>query len=57
MHVWNSVLEERTELIGCYGEGGDVSVQGAVVLTQVEGAHLRFLREGCKMVSGQSQVT
>lgn len=57
MHVWNSVLEERTELIGCYGEGGDVSVQGADVLTQVEGAHLRFLREGCKMVSGQSQVT
>lgn len=33
--------------------GGDASVQGTVVLTQVEGPPLRSLKEGCKMVSGQ----
>lgn len=30
-------------------------MQGTVVLMQVEGPHLRFLKEGCKMVSGQYQ--
>lgn len=32
---------------------GDVSAQGSVVSMQVEGPHLRFLKKGCKMVSGQ----
>lgn len=49
MHVWNSVLEERIELIGCYW--GDVSVLGTAVLARVEGPHLRFMKEGCKTES------
>lgn len=42
--------------------GGCFSVQGAVVLMQVEGTYLRFLKEGCKngvwaIAGSQSQAT